>query len=70
MLKDDLIRLRHMLDSAKEAMAFADGKTRKDLDKNRMLTLSLVKSSEIDRIFLFSMDKHCGDHKYSWLSNP
>ncbi len=46
MLKDDLIRLRHMLDSAKEAMAFADGKIRKDLDKNRMLTLSLVKSSE------------------------
>jgi len=36
-----------MLDSAKEAMAFADRKTRKDLDKNRILTLSLVKCIEI-----------------------
>jgi uncharacterized protein with HEPN domain len=36
-----------MLDSTKEAMAFAAGKTRKDLDKNRMLSLALVKSIEI-----------------------
>jgi hypothetical protein len=32
MRRDDLIRIRHMLDAAKEAMAFAKGRTRKDLD--------------------------------------
>ena len=44
MLKDDLVRLRHMLDAAKEAMSFAQNKTRNDLDTDRMLTLSLVQS--------------------------
>jgi uncharacterized protein with HEPN domain len=36
-----------MLDAAKEVMSFAQNKTRKDLDNDRMLTLSLVKSIEI-----------------------
>jgi uncharacterized protein with HEPN domain len=36
-----------MLDAAKEVMSFAKNKTRKDLDNDRMLTLSLVKSIEI-----------------------
>jgi len=47
MKKADEIRLRHILDSANEALAFANGKTRKELDNNRMLVLSLVKSIEI-----------------------
>jgi len=47
MHKDDLIRMRHMLDAAQEALFFALNKTRKDLDVDRMLTLSLVKSIEI-----------------------
>ncbi|MBM4348393.1 MAG: DUF86 domain-containing protein [Deltaproteobacteria bacterium] len=47
MYKDDLTRLRHMLDSAKEAMSFIRGKKRRDLDTDRMLVLSLVKSIEI-----------------------
>ena len=47
MRRDDLIRIRHMLDAAKEAMGFAKGRTRKDLDSDRMLTLSLVKSIEM-----------------------
>lgn len=47
MKKADEIRLRHILDSANEALAFANGKTRKDLDSNRMLLLSLVKSIEM-----------------------
>lgn len=47
MRRDDSIRFRHMLDAAKEVMSFAKNKTRKDLDKDRMLTLSLVKSIEI-----------------------
>ncbi|MEW6109235.1 MAG: DUF86 domain-containing protein [Nitrospirota bacterium] len=47
MPKDDLIRLRHILDAATEALSFASGKTRVDLNGNRMLVLSLVKEIEI-----------------------
>lgn len=47
MHKNDAIRLRHMLDAAREALSFAAGKTRSDLDRDRMLVLSLVKSIEI-----------------------
>ena len=47
MLKDDVIRLRHMLDSARDALSFITGKSRADLESNRMLALSLVKSVEI-----------------------
>jgi uncharacterized protein with HEPN domain len=42
MPKDDLVRLRHMLEAAKEAVSFAAGKSRFDLDTERMLVLSLV----------------------------
>lgn len=35
MRKNDLIRVRHMLDAACEAMSFARDKTRADLDENR-----------------------------------
>jgi uncharacterized protein with HEPN domain len=47
MCKDDEIRLRHMLDAAREAMSFAQGRTRADLGSDRMLVLSLVKAIEI-----------------------
>ena len=47
MRKDDLIRLRHMLDATQEAISFASGSKREDLDGNRMLVLSLVKDIEI-----------------------
>jgi uncharacterized protein with HEPN domain len=47
MQRDDLIRLRHMLDAAREAVSFAQGQTRSSLDANRMLLLSLVKDIEI-----------------------
>jgi len=47
MRKDDEIRLRHMLDAAREAVSFAKDKTRLDLDRDRMLVLSLVKDIEI-----------------------
>jgi len=45
--KDDAVRLRHMLDAAREAVEFAQGQTRSELDRNRMLVLSLVKDIEI-----------------------
>ena len=43
----DDIRLRHMLDSAEEAVEFAAGKSRKDFDDNRKLLLAIIKSIEI-----------------------
>jgi uncharacterized protein with HEPN domain len=47
MRRDDIIRVRHMLDAAREALSFAANKDRKDLDDDRMLVLSLVKLIEI-----------------------
>ena len=47
MRRDDAIRLRHMLDAAREAIAFARGRTRGDLDTDRQLVLALVKDIEI-----------------------
>lgn len=36
-----------MLDAAQEAMSFVAGRTREDLDRDRMLLLSLIKELEI-----------------------
>ena len=47
MLGDDAMRLRHMLEAARDALSFVAGKTREDLSSDRMLALSLVKSIEI-----------------------
>ena len=47
MRKDDSIRLRHMLDAAREAESFSRNKTRKSLDTDRKLALALVKCIEI-----------------------
>ena len=47
MRKDDEIRLRHMLDAAREAVGFARRRTRGDLDEDRQLLLALLKDVEI-----------------------
>ena len=47
MHQDDKIRLRHMLDAAKEAVEFAAGESRANLDGDRKLTLAIIKSIEI-----------------------
>jgi len=47
MAKDDSVRLRHMLDSAVEAVELIQGKSRSDLDTNRVLSLALVRLLEI-----------------------
>ncbi len=44
---EDAVRLRHMRDAVREALAFANGRSRKDLDSDRMLTLALMKCIEI-----------------------
>lgn len=47
MYRDDTTRLRHMLDAAREAVRFAEDRTRQDLDNDRILVLALVKELEI-----------------------
>jgi len=47
MRRDDAIRLRHMLDAAREALAFVQDRDRMDLHSDRMLVLALVKDIEI-----------------------
>lgn len=44
---DDEVRLRHMLDAAQQAVEFAQGRTRSDLETDSMLSLSLVRLLEI-----------------------
>ena len=44
---DDRTKLQHMLDAAREATSFAQGRVRADLENDRKLTLALVKSIEI-----------------------
>mgnify|MGYP001608772223 FL=1 len=41
------VRLRHMLDHAREAVSMVRGKTRADLDTDRQLNLALVRLLEI-----------------------
>jgi len=47
MRRDDVIRLRHMLDATEEALSFARGRSREDLRIDRQLVLALVKEVEI-----------------------
>ena len=61
MLKDDSIRIRHMLDAALEAENFIIGKDRIDLGKDRILELALVKCIEIIGEAASSVSKECRD---------
>ncbi len=47
MSRDDLVRLQHMLDAAREAVELAAGKSRYDIENERTLNLSLVRLIEI-----------------------
>jgi len=44
---DDLLRLRHMVDSAQELKALCKGKTKRDFFKDRKLNLAAVRLLEI-----------------------
>jgi len=44
---DDDVRLRHMLDAARQAIAFARGRERPDLDQDVQLALALTRLVEI-----------------------
>jgi len=47
MPSSDRVRLTHMLDAAREAVGFSESRSREDLDRDRMLCLSLVHLLEI-----------------------
>jgi uncharacterized protein with HEPN domain len=47
MRENDLIRIRHMLDAARDAVSFHAGRSREDLLADRVLRLALVKCIEI-----------------------
>jgi len=44
---EDEIRLRHMLDHSREALALVEGKARRDLYSARVLSLALVRLLEV-----------------------
>jgi len=44
---DPVVRIRHMLDHAREAVAMVQSRSRADLDTDRMLNLALVRLMEI-----------------------
>ncbi len=45
--KDDLVRLRHMLDAGRKARRFVQDRERTDLELDEMLSLALVRLLEI-----------------------
>ena len=47
MFEDDAVRIRHILDAAREAVVFSQGRKRADLNGDRKLNLSLVRLLEI-----------------------
>lgn len=46
-MNPDLIRVRHMYDAVREALSFVKGKTKAELQKDRVLSLAIVKTLEI-----------------------
>ncbi len=70
MREDDQIRLRHMLDAAREAVYFAEGKSRDDLDKDRLLALGLMKCIEIIGEAASKVSEGCREALPEFLGNP
>ncbi|MBN1445371.1 MAG: DUF86 domain-containing protein [Candidatus Omnitrophica bacterium] len=47
MSNNDLVRIKHILDASEETVKFLENRKRKDIDTDRMLSLSLVRLLEI-----------------------
>lgn len=47
MRNDDRIRVRHMIDGAQSAVQFMTGRTRQDLNRDRMLLFAVIRAIEI-----------------------
>lgn len=45
--KDDILRVQHMLDFARKAVQFNEGKSRVDLDSNEMLAMATIHLIEL-----------------------
>jgi len=45
--REDVIRLRHMLEAAEQALEFMKGRSRRDLEHERMLSFAVVRALEI-----------------------
>lgn len=65
----DAIRLKHMRDAAQEALTFAKGKTRSDLNDDRQLVLSIIKDVEIIGEAASKLSKEVRDNhpEIEWL---
>jgi len=46
-MNKDLVRVKHMLDACRELLNFVRGRSKKDLETDRMLVLALIKDLEI-----------------------
>ncbi len=47
MIEADHIRITHILEAAKEALSFAEGKSRSDFEADRQLQMAVVREIEI-----------------------
>ena len=47
MQSEDRVRLRHMLDAARQAQSFAEGENRGSLENDRKLVFALLKAVEV-----------------------
>ncbi len=68
MKRDDLIRMRHMLDAAREAVGFIRDRSRSDLDHDRQLVWALVKAIEIigEAAYQLSLDARAEVPNIPW----
>jgi len=70
MFEDDEVRLRHILDAAREAISFTEDRRREDLGSDRKLSLSLVRLLEIigEAARGFTLDFHKEHSELPWKS--
>jgi uncharacterized protein with HEPN domain len=66
---EDTVRIRHMLDSADEALSLIEGKKRGDLDSDRLLGLALVRLLEVlgEAASRISKDYRPGHPEIPWM---
>ena len=69
MKQPDVIRIQHMLAAANDALQFSKGRSRKDLENDRILALAIIKCIEIIGEAASKVSNECRD-KYPdipWL---
>lgn len=66
--RDDGLRLRHMLEHAREAVELAEGRTRQDLNEDRLLQLGLTRLVEIigEAAYKVSAETRAGHPHIPW----